>query len=1032
MPYHEIALPVSADEVELKHRGERFSLTVDTDTFDRTGEDGDIVILPLNGGDEYIGESVEGQWHRGWDANISNFTATVDSGTLKLTGYGVPATYGNGWIKNYHPIPLMDELELTVSMEVPTDVAPASNEVFGYRFLLCQDKNESNPLDDNNSIQIVYEVTTSGLKLIIYKRIDAVSTTLASGYNYQMDTTYNTGNLEGTIWRLVFDGKAGTEGAQLHIYLKQSDTIANAENATENEIEGSPFDLSDLAFDVAYPAHVLRTECATIFGSYGSANAAESTYLRVSYPESCRVCHNITTSDYGDGQVEVWDHDPDLEFDGVPVGQRVYDKDHYFDNPIYVRNGLIQIEIPYTPTLDDIKLYYYEAGSGYTDYTYMFYPYLSTSAKGLHYSVFREIQYLSPEKVIIRFSYLDTATDNEDYYMDCLLTVKRGSYSFEFLVNEVYPKEDSLYYWYPRTSEGRFGYVGDDKLADDDIGLGATNTTMSDNFLIQFDNANEAVLSSYFTNKEPTSYFYAHESGYVMAQYIDADDVGDYKLWISLVPFSLIANTFAEAENEVYSNAASEFIDSDQQGFDQDRGDTYDDDGVTEAQPDGSPTIIYDDNEALWVAGGGATCSEETTIVKHDLSSLKIVTAGAVGTASYDMGAGNGVDYSGRDYFGFWWYGANSSDTLLFRLYDDGGGGAYFQVTWVDDWTGWRWLCFKLTDFADNGGCDWTDIRTHQYASLADGYTWYLDNLLHYDGTWEETINCVVTINDSDDNSVNNYATAINPSSAAWTVSFCYPLDPEPILNFDYLKLYLHKENATPNTINLYFYDADGDRVYKNVSLTQTETEYSIALPHSSSDLQGWTETGTYRFDDPIDHFAIGWTASNAGDIVYVDGLHLYIDTTTSRARGSTLSGSSGVVLDQQNEYADYILNAGTDLPAGVYCAVFRSWGNAVASAVIYDIDNVTDSQQRNVENQTMTATTEDGWGYYFNFFYISDSDVSGTNQFRFRVYKNSPQDTIIVDYFLLIPISDGMNWSQDLAHAVMRNANQHPRLCER
>ena len=76
----------------------------------------------------------------------------------------------------------------------------------------------------------------------------------------------------------------------MNVYLKQSDTLANAELATENELDNSPYDISDLAFNVGYPAYKIYTQNATYFGTtYDSADRAESTYLRLNYPSQFNV-----------------------------------------------------------------------------------------------------------------------------------------------------------------------------------------------------------------------------------------------------------------------------------------------------------------------------------------------------------------------------------------------------------------------------------------------------------------------------------------------------------------------------------------------------------------------------------------------------------------------------------------------------------------------------------------------------------------------------------------------------------------------
>jgi len=225
-----------------------------------------------------------------------------------MTGVAsVAGALSTGWINSYHPVPLLDELEYTVSMEVPVDITAVSR---GIRIahLIKQDKNELQPDTDNNFLHFRTYVDDSGLILQIYKEVNGDNTLLASGYDYTMDTTAGVGNLEATIWRWVFNGKPGTPDATMSVYLKQSDTLVNAESATENEVTGSPFDLSDLAFSVGYPSYQIYTRNTTYFGStYDSANRCASTYLRVKYPSSFALNYDFVPASYGLGEVELFD-----------------------------------------------------------------------------------------------------------------------------------------------------------------------------------------------------------------------------------------------------------------------------------------------------------------------------------------------------------------------------------------------------------------------------------------------------------------------------------------------------------------------------------------------------------------------------------------------------------------------------------------------------------------------------------------------------------------------------------------------------
>ena len=117
----EVAFPIGATTQELVDK-KGTTYDVSSHTVTRTGEDGAIPILHMNVGDSFNGEILEGAWRKGWDSDIDTFTASIDSGILRLTGVAkVAGTSGQGWINSHQPVPLLDELELTVSMELPVD-----------------------------------------------------------------------------------------------------------------------------------------------------------------------------------------------------------------------------------------------------------------------------------------------------------------------------------------------------------------------------------------------------------------------------------------------------------------------------------------------------------------------------------------------------------------------------------------------------------------------------------------------------------------------------------------------------------------------------------------------------------------------------------------------------------------------------------------------------------------------------------------------------------------------------------------------
>jgi len=548
MPAHIHAFPVSATNIKLKDsKGETYPITLDTDTFNRTGEDGDIPILPLNGGDEFSTDILGGSWHKGWDNNIDTFTASIDSGILRLTG-----------VAN-QPIPLLDELELTVSMESPIDDTGTVNRDIRLWFYLTQDKTENDPSTDDNRLDIQLYVNDTGIIYLIEKKVGGAATeTLASGYDYTMDTTHSTGDLEATIWRLVFNGKPGTTGATMSVYLKQSDTLANAESATEHEVTGSPFDVSDLEFNIGYPAYRINTKNATYFGTaYDSANRAASGYLRVTYPTQFKTCYDFTPSDYGKADVCLFDGDPDSG------GVRVYDKDHTFTDDAYLQNGLIRIQID-TAVQYGLKLYGYIGGSWIQPMNAIR-PRLDDSGVNISYPELLSIETdpSNPESITLKVRLRDSATLDLNYYADYEITLKRGSYSMEMECIGVVPTQD-VRFGYFNTPTLRFGYAGDDEIGDDDINESGINTTLSDNFMIAFDDEGDAVLAGYTVNKKPTgtARFWANDGGELFFDNVDQADLLSTKFWLYIVPFNDVANLFVEAEDATLGGGASVVVDA--------------------------------------------------------------------------------------------------------------------------------------------------------------------------------------------------------------------------------------------------------------------------------------------------------------------------------------------------------------------------------------------------------------------------------------------------------------------------------------
>jgi len=1016
----EVAFPVGATTQELvDKKGTTYDVSDHTVT--RTGEDGAIPILHLFVGDSFEGEILEGGWRKAWDSDMDAdqaFVAKLDTanGELDLLGEAdVAGVTGNGSISQNNPVLMIEDSEITVSLMVPVDDTGAvADRDITFDFVLKKENEEDLPSTSSDFIRFRIDVDESGLILRIQKNINgAGASTLASGYDYTMDTSRSTGDLEACIWRIVFNGKPGTSGATMSVYLKQSDTLSNADSATEHEVTGSPFDISDLTFHLGYPCFEIRSQNTSYFDD---ASPATSGGITVKYPQFDMNWGDDTITD--DGSVKLFDGDPDSG------GVRVYSKDHTFtDSEIYLQNGLVRLKIDEL-VIDGFNLYGYY-GSAWNLPIDRFNIVLVDDSKDLRYPELKSIKTdpSNPEKIILTVRLHEDAVSDTDYYADIDVTMFRGVMGIKLEPVEVFPTQDiRIYGW--NTPVNRFGYTGNDGIGDDDLNISASNSVLDDNFIIAFDDDQGAVLVSLSATVKPTegtASFQALDGGDITLRDYSGSEFLNTIYWIHLSPFSDIANLFKEAEDATISASAREYIDAEHWGF------TDDSDMVTDAQPESGASELDGDDYSFWTAGANTTRSQETTIVKVGSESTKIVTSGGEGNIVHDYGAGNGQDFSTKDYIGFWWYGDGvGTPTINLQVYDDPDNySAYHSVT--VDWSGWKWVCFKRSSFTDPSGIDWSDIRYIYFTSLDDGHTWYLDGLVvPYDGLWSETTNCTVEINETD-SEVGTYVTKITSNALGSVICTVTPTSGLKLTKFDSLKYYIKYVTSSPYTSRrIRIYDGDGDYVETAFNLSSSYTQYTLDLPHSATDLQGWTNSG-FDFDQAVDHIVIRWSANGAGEIVQIDDLHFYIGTTTSRGRGETLSGGEAAVLDADAEYVNYKVASWNDeLPEGRYLALYKAKDtDQVANDAVGQCYNVTDSKYLSQQNADVVKTLTSSFDYYPIILDIKESENIGDNINLLAVVKNyATENTILVDYILVIPLSDGMNLPMDLAHNALYDIN--------
>lgn len=1020
----EIGLPIGASNVRAYYKGVEYPIDSST-IHTRTGEQGTHPVVCLFKREKFEGEILDGSWRKSWTSAMGGsndpFVAkiTTTNGLLEMSGESsADNTNAYGAIANKNPILMVEDGEIVVELEVPTSAAQPAFRVVDFGFFLNKESVEDNTrIDaDENFLGFLLNVTDAGILAIVYKRINDVSTTLWDGSTKDGNTTGAIGG--NTFWKfkIVFDGKPGTSGAEMTVYAKTGSSRANMEADAWEELydtvgtQASPYDVSDLMFHIGYPLFWMLTDQTTIFDDTAPAI---STGVEVTYPDFQLRWDGGHDSREADGAVQLWDGNPDSG------GVLVESQDHVFTGDIYLQNGLIRLQID---ELAQYGLKPYLYSSSYLSIIARYYLNLISSGIAVQYPSLKSIKTdpRNPEKITLRVRLLDSATINTDYYIDLDISLRRGCYYFEVEIADVFPTE-TISAQFEGTTTPRFGYGGNSIIGDDDLNTSGNNTTLSDNYMLNFDDAGNALIGFISINYKPDvggQRFRVYEGRGLNIESISSTLIPDIVMCFGAVPFSLKANLFKEAESATISASVREYIDAAHTGF------TDMSDMVTDAQPDSGETVIYEDDETFWNVAGTCTLSEETTIIKTGTSSLKIVTAAPSSAFGADYGAGNGQDWSGQDYIGFWWYNTTASGTVLVTLYDDGGGGAYFVWAFNCTWTGWQWVCLKRSDFVDVGGADWTDIRIINLFPSVSSETYYLDHFCLFDGLWTVDANATVIINDTASKSVGTYCTKITSVGAGNVEDYVTPISIlGKVTKFDTLKFYV---SGSRSSFILILWSSLGNYVYKTItSITATPTQTTVNIPHSASDLQGWTQVGTFNFS-AMARIYFNWTASGGGETIVIDDFHEYIGTTTTRGRGETLSGGSAVVLDESGEYIRNTITAGTNLPSGLYLMVYRGKDtDQLGSDVRFYSYNSTDGLFRNENNNYSTKTLTSTFAYYAEPVIITDADVSGLDSLRYpQIQKlNSAENTQFIDYIVIVPLSNGRDFPMDQAHAMLTDA---------
>lgn len=566
MPSYEHPLPIGVTDLRILHNGRTFYLDVDEYPVTRVSEQGNVPILYLFGGDEFVGEVLEGHWKKYWQDELVGsqpFTAMVNTATSQLYFKGEAAVAGSvgfGNIKSIHPIPFLNETEITVALEVPVDNTGAANRDIDLFFFLTKDYQPYLASNDTDYIYFQIEVQQTGMVYKVVKRKAATYTTLFSGTSCTYSTTRGTGDIEAVIYRMVFhdavpDAEYPQNRNHMHLYLKYGATIADAEDADECECSTSPFDISDMRYNVGYPSLVIASQNTTYFDDGGEGKVG---YVRVDYPEGFEIKYDVSEANRVLNEVKLYDGDPDSG------GILVYDVDHEFADDPWIDNGILRIEVgegglnrPYLHNYCLQDLSWKRITSALVPSTDI--------GSTIPYPYLQRVVCISPEKVVLRLKFLDTLGEY-DVWVEADLTLKRGA---NYVIWNNYklnpPDEFEMYLWaYAR----QWMYVGDDELAIDDLNVDASNYTMSDNFMVVFDDDTGSTdLFIYFFsafNKiadEGSQRFFGYRTGTMADSRHGVNDADVYEAVFGCFPWNEFLSSMIE-EGEDMTGAADPVVDA--------------------------------------------------------------------------------------------------------------------------------------------------------------------------------------------------------------------------------------------------------------------------------------------------------------------------------------------------------------------------------------------------------------------------------------------------------------------------------------
>ena len=526
MPSREFGLPIGATNVRAVYGGVEYPID-STNIHTRTGSRGTVPVFLLHMRDLAKGEILEAGWRKGWDAGITTFVCKVDTAgdRIQVSGQAaVGGTYGFGWAyRRADKVILMDGTTLTVKLQAPAAVTAGRNVFLRYVVLLNPSLYNTG---DQNWLDINISNENNVYKYSIRKRINGTASNVIAGTVLVNDDV---------AIKLVF---AEEGDGHTHIYIDDGIT------GTYTEHGSSPFALG-LAYQVGVPALEYDIDDAT--SRTGYLVSEEWTY------PDFQLKWSDTDTDYTGG-VELWNGDPDAG------GVRVYSTDHVFAGDPYIQNGVTRLWVD-LDALAGLKHYCWSGAAWIRPCDTGLQIWLIGGSDIKTYPQLLSVSSISPEKVVLNVRLNNTAVHDLDHVVDLELMLERGRYYYEARPTQFIPALQQTPFI--TNSLGRFGYAGDGAFGDEDVSSTGTNTTMSDNFSTLIDPNGVAAIGFIASkNNKPSSAWQAYIGKYILFSNLIPGEVEETIMLIGAVPFSLIANTFKEAEDATLGGGATAVVDA--------------------------------------------------------------------------------------------------------------------------------------------------------------------------------------------------------------------------------------------------------------------------------------------------------------------------------------------------------------------------------------------------------------------------------------------------------------------------------------